>query len=77
MTCNAASLPQFKAPYAPDDAVIAAGLLEASRLNAAQERQIDRTATRLIDAIRAGDDRLGGVEDMLCEFALSTREGLA
>ena len=36
-----------------------------------------RTATRLIAAIRANDDRLGGVEDMLREFALSTKEGLA
>ena len=46
-------------------------------LSAAQEERIDRTATRLIDAIRASDDRLGGVEDMLREFALSTKEGLA
>ena len=35
------------------------------------------TATRLIEAIRTNDDPLGGVEDMLREFALSTREGLA
>ena len=42
-----------------------------------QEQRIDRTATRLIKAIRANDDPLGGVEDMLREFALSTREGLA
>ena len=46
-------------------------------MSAAQEQRIDRTATRLIDAIRANDDRLGGVEDMLREFALSTKEGLA
>ena len=39
--------------------------------------RIDRTATRLIEAIRANDDPLGGVEDMLREFALSTKEGLA
>src|SRR5205085_7419901 len=42
-----------------------------------QEARIDRTATRLITTIRARDDRLGGVEDMLREFALSTKEGLA
>src|SRR5205085_8873145 len=42
-----------------------------------QEARIDRTATHLINAIRARDDRLGGVEDMLREFALSTKEGLA
>ena len=70
-------VPQFAAAYAPDDGVIAGRLLETARLNAAQDERIDRTATRLIDAIRANDDRLGGVEDMLREFALSTKEGLA
>src|SRR6266436_1152249 len=67
----------FRAPYAPDDRVIAARLLETAGLSAAQDARIDRMATRLIDAIRASDDRLGGVEDMLREFALSTKEGLA
>ena len=57
--------------------LIAARLLPAARLDAAQEARIDRTATRLIEAIRANDDPLGGVEDMLREFALSTKEGLA
>jgi RHH-type proline utilization regulon transcriptional repressor/proline dehydrogenase/delta 1-pyrroline-5-carboxylate dehydrogenase len=57
--------------------MIAAGLLQAARLDAAQERRIDGTASGLIEAIRTNDDPLGGVEDMLREFALSTREGLA
>src|SRR4051812_29090438 len=70
-------LPPFSAPYAPDDRAIAARLLPSARLSAEQEVHIDRTATRLIAAIRANDDPLGGVEDMLREFALSTREGLA
>ena len=34
-------------------------------------------ADKAARAIRKRDDRLGGVEDMLREFALSTREGLA
>src|SRR4051794_13038155 len=72
-----AKIPQFTASYAPDDNAIAARLLPTARLAPAQERRIDRTATRLIEAIRARDDRLGGVEDMLREFALSTKEGLA
>src|SRR5437016_51086 len=70
-------LPPFSAPYAPDDRAMAARLLRAVRLDAAQEARIDRTATGLIEAIRANDDPLGGVEDMLREFALSTKEGLA
>src|SRR4051812_46951427 len=71
------SLPQFQAPYAPDDAVMAARLLATARLVPEQEARVDRTATRLVEAIRARDDRFGGVEDMLREFALSTKEGLA
>jgi len=71
------SVPPFSAPYAPDDAAIAARLLQSARLSAAQEASIDRTTLRLIQAIRANDDPLGGVEDMLREFALSTKEGLA
>ena len=74
---SAGQFPPFSAPYAPDDAAIAARLLGRPRLSAAQEARIDRTAARLIEAIRANDDPLGGVEDMLREFALSTKEGLA
>jgi RHH-type proline utilization regulon transcriptional repressor/proline dehydrogenase/delta 1-pyrroline-5-carboxylate dehydrogenase len=70
-------LSTFSAPYAPDDRAMASRLLGAARLDAAQEARIDRTATRLIEAIRGNDDPLGGVEDMLREFALSTKEGLA
>ena len=72
-----AKMPQFTAPYAPDDGAIASRLLATARLSPEQDARIDRTATRLIGAIRATDDRLGGVEDMLREFALSTKEGLA
>jgi RHH-type transcriptional regulator, proline utilization regulon repressor / proline dehydrogenase / delta 1-pyrroline-5-carboxylate dehydrogenase len=69
--------PPFSAPYAPDETAMAARLLQAAQLGPAQDARIDRTATRLIAAIRQRDDRLGGVEDMLREFALSTKEGLA
>src|SRR6195952_4381605 len=77
MPNDPSSLPPFSAPYAPDDRSIAASLLQAARLDAARETHIDQTATRLIEAIRANDDPLGGVEAMLREFALSTKEGLA
>ena len=77
MTSDPAPLPPFSAPYAPDDRAIAANLLKTAGLSAEQEARVDRTARRLIDAIRSSDDRLGGVEDMLREFALSTKEGLA
>src|SRR3954447_10578659 len=77
MPVDQSPVPPFSAPYAPDDRTIAARLLPNARLGAEQEARIDCTATRLIEAIRANDDPLGGVEDMLREFALSTKEGLA
>jgi RHH-type transcriptional regulator, proline utilization regulon repressor / proline dehydrogenase / delta 1-pyrroline-5-carboxylate dehydrogenase len=77
MTSEPASFPAFTAPYAPDDTAIANRLLATARLSGDREARIERTATRLIEAIRSNDDPLGGVEDMLREFALSTKEGLA
>jgi RHH-type transcriptional regulator, proline utilization regulon repressor / proline dehydrogenase / delta 1-pyrroline-5-carboxylate dehydrogenase len=77
MTSEPASIPAFTAPYAANDTAIANRLLATAGLSGDREARIERTATRLIAAIRANDDRLGGVEDMLREFALSTKEGLA
>ncbi len=77
MKSDPPAFPPFKAPYAPDDYAVAARLLATTGLSAEQEARIDRTAARLIETIRADGDRLGGVEDMLREFALSTKEGLA
>ncbi|OJU27174.1 MAG: bifunctional proline dehydrogenase/L-glutamate gamma-semialdehyde dehydrogenase [Nitrobacter sp. 62-13] len=69
--------PPFSAPYAPDDRAMAKRLLAEARLTPKREARIDRTTRGLIDAIRRNDDPLGGVEDMLREFSLSTKEGLA
>ncbi len=77
MMLDSTSPVPFAAAFAPDDSTVAAPLLKSARMSAAQEQRIDRLATRLIEAIRANDDRFGGVEDMLREFALTTREGLA
>src|ERR1700732_4252748 len=77
MTSDPAPVPPFSAPYAPDDRAITARLLKTAGLGAEQEARIDRTAGRLIEAIRSSDDRLGGGEGMLREFGLSTKEGLA
>src|SRR3984885_10612548 len=77
MMSDSSLLPPFSALYAPDDGAIAVRLLENAGLSGARENAIARTATRLVEAIRKHDDRLGGVEDMLHEFALSARGGLA
>jgi RHH-type proline utilization regulon transcriptional repressor/proline dehydrogenase/delta 1-pyrroline-5-carboxylate dehydrogenase len=74
---SAAALPAFAAPFAEDDAAIAGRLLASAALPDEGEARIDATARSLIDAIRARGGGLGGVEEMLREYSLSTREGLA
>lgn len=51
-------------------------LRDAERSPAAEDR-IGARATALVEAIRARSGGLGGIEDFLHEYALSTREGLA
>ncbi len=71
------ALPGFTAPYAAPDEELAAGLLAQAPRTAAAEARIDQRATRLVEAIRAESGGLGGIEDFLREYSLSTREGLA
>src|SRR6266704_3213395 len=67
----------FSVPYAPPDETVAEALLVgASRAEVAEQR-IDRRARRLIQGIRAKIGGLGGVDDFLHAYSLSTKEGLA
>lgn len=67
----------FRAAYAPADETVARRLLAGAERVAAADARIDVQATRLIAAIRARTGGLGGVEDFLHAYALSTKEGLA
>src|SRR3954452_24356467 len=67
----------FSAPYAPPDEAVAAKLLAEAPREAAAEEHIDARATRLIEGIRAEAGGLGGIEDFLHAYSLSTKEGLA
>jgi RHH-type proline utilization regulon transcriptional repressor/proline dehydrogenase/delta 1-pyrroline-5-carboxylate dehydrogenase len=73
--------PSFRALYAPADEDLAAALLAGAVRPDAAESRIDARATRLVTAIRARAGGLvggiGGVEDFLHAYALSTKEGLA
>src|SRR5215831_14150603 len=71
------ALPPFQAPYAPADEELAAKFLADAPRDDAAERRIDARARRLIGAIRSKIGGLGGVEDFLHAFSLSTKEGLA
>ncbi|MFY9894982.1 MAG: bifunctional proline dehydrogenase/L-glutamate gamma-semialdehyde dehydrogenase PutA [Xanthobacteraceae bacterium] len=74
------ALPPFRAPLAPPDAELAVGLLADAAHDDATERRIDARARTLVEAIRAktgGLGGLGGIEDFLHAYSLSTKEGLA
>jgi RHH-type proline utilization regulon transcriptional repressor/proline dehydrogenase/delta 1-pyrroline-5-carboxylate dehydrogenase len=73
-------VPPFRAPYAPADEHIAAQFLRSAPLRPEAEARIDGRAGALVAAIRAragGVGSVGGIEDFLHEFSLSTKEGLA
>jgi RHH-type proline utilization regulon transcriptional repressor/proline dehydrogenase/delta 1-pyrroline-5-carboxylate dehydrogenase len=77
MNAPPAALPLFHAPYAPADEDLAAQFLADAPRDGAAERRVDARARHLIEAIRAKIGGLGGVEDFLHAFSLSTKEGLA
>src|SRR5215212_1396904 len=67
----------FAAPYAPADEDLAARLIAAVPRAPEVEARIDARATRLIEGIRSHTGGLGGVEDFLHAYSLSSKEGLA
>jgi RHH-type proline utilization regulon transcriptional repressor/proline dehydrogenase/delta 1-pyrroline-5-carboxylate dehydrogenase len=71
------NVPTFSAPYATADEDLAARFLAAAGRAPAAEARIDERATALIKAIRARAGGVGGIEDFLHEYSLSTKEGLA
>jgi RHH-type proline utilization regulon transcriptional repressor/proline dehydrogenase/delta 1-pyrroline-5-carboxylate dehydrogenase len=72
-----AAFPPFDALYAEDDDAIAERLLTGDRAAKANRSEIEATARGLIGAIRAQAGGFGGVEELLREFSLSTKEGIA
>ncbi len=70
-------LPAFQAPYAPPDEELAASFLVGTPRESAAEGRIDARARRLVEAIREKKTGLGGVDDFLHAYSLSTKEGLA
>jgi len=77
MNAPAAALPPFRAPFAPPDDELAANLLADASRDGAAEARIDARAKKLVEAIRARAGGLGGVEEFLHAYSLSTKEGLA
>ncbi len=63
--------------YAPPDALLLTPLLASATLPPEREALVDQAARRLIEAIRTPTALGGGVEGLLREYALDTKEGLA
>src|SRR4051812_30298657 len=70
-------IPQFHAPYAGADEDFAAHLVTQAERGGEAQARIDARATTLVEAMRARSGGIGGVEDFLHAYALSTKEGLA
>ncbi len=77
MTATASEVPLFRAPFAPPDEELASRFLADANRDAAAEHRVDIRARSLIEAIRAKSGGLGGIEDFLHAYSLSTKEGLA
>src|SRR5271163_3363265 len=69
--------PLFQAPFAPPDEALATDFLAGAGRDATAERRVDARASALVEAIRAKAGGLGGIEDFLHAYSLSTKEGLA
>ena len=67
----------FRPLYAVDDTELARSWLVSAKLHPQDEQKIDALGHDLISAIRDTGHGVGGVEDLLRAYALSTPEGLA
>ena len=70
-------VPPFRATYAPPDEEFAARFLGSVPARPDAEARIDARAGALVAAIRARAGGVGGIEDFLHAYSLSTKEGLA
>jgi RHH-type proline utilization regulon transcriptional repressor/proline dehydrogenase/delta 1-pyrroline-5-carboxylate dehydrogenase len=70
-------LTPFRPEFAPDDASLARDFLARAALPPDREARVDDEARRMVGAIRGRSGGIGGVEQLLREYSLTTPEGLA
>ncbi|HUG62454.1 MAG TPA: bifunctional proline dehydrogenase/L-glutamate gamma-semialdehyde dehydrogenase PutA, partial [Methylomirabilota bacterium] len=70
-------VPPFTPTYAPREEDVVRRLIAEVAAKGEARRRVDAHATRLIQGIRGNHSTLGGVEDFLKAYSLSTKEGLA
>jgi RHH-type proline utilization regulon transcriptional repressor/proline dehydrogenase/delta 1-pyrroline-5-carboxylate dehydrogenase len=68
---------QFSQPFAQSDEGFIGPLLQATQLAPEAEARITSVARKLIETLRVKSTRLGGFDDLLHEYSLSSEEGLA
>jgi RHH-type proline utilization regulon transcriptional repressor/proline dehydrogenase/delta 1-pyrroline-5-carboxylate dehydrogenase len=68
---------RFVADYAPADEALVPRLLAQTAQDAATGKRIAARARRYIQGIREARGGIGGLEDFMHEYSLSTKEGLA
>jgi RHH-type proline utilization regulon transcriptional repressor/proline dehydrogenase/delta 1-pyrroline-5-carboxylate dehydrogenase len=73
----AGSIPGFAADYAPADEELVPRLLAETALDPGAEARTAARARRYIQAIREARGGIGGLEDFMHDYSLSTKEGLA
>jgi RHH-type proline utilization regulon transcriptional repressor/proline dehydrogenase/delta 1-pyrroline-5-carboxylate dehydrogenase len=73
----AAPVSRFAAEYAPPDEVLVPRLVAQMQLDQTAEARIAAHARRYVQGIREARGGIGGLEDFMHEYSLSTPEGLA
>src|SRR5688500_18107505 len=73
----ARGIPRFVAEYAPADEVLVPKLLRETAQDPGVEERIAARARRYIEGIRRSRGGIGGLEDFMHDYSLSTKEGLA
>jgi RHH-type proline utilization regulon transcriptional repressor/proline dehydrogenase/delta 1-pyrroline-5-carboxylate dehydrogenase len=68
---------RFAAEYAPPDEIVVPQLLRETAQDRASEGRVAERARRYIQGIREARGGIGGLEDFMHDYSLSTKEGLA
>jgi len=74
---NAGPIRRFAADYAPADETVVPRLLQETAQDSSAEVRIAGRARRYIQGIREARGGIGGLEDFMHDYSLSTKEGLA
>ena len=71
------SASEFRAPYAEDDSAICSRIWSAAEFGAEGDARVNVRAADFVRAMRASQAGFSGVEELLREYSLTTKEGLA